>query len=49
MYNAKFLENYNATQLNISKQKLENKKQEIITYMNDMKPRITLNGNANTN
>jgi len=49
MYNAKFLENYNKQDLHFSKQKLENKKQEIISYMNDMKPTITLNGNSNTN
>jgi len=49
MYNAKFLESYNKQHLDFSKQKLENKKQEIITYMNDMKPTITLNGKANTN
>jgi len=49
MYDASFLQHHKKKDLYFAKQQGENKKQEIITYMNNMKPTVTVNGKSNTN
>jgi len=44
MYDIKYLQNYHKNDLYFKKKEEETKKQEIINYMNDMKPVLTVNG-----